>query len=321
MPARRIFVISEPNLELIRRWKAGHPLLSTTTLDQYEWVLKELAEKLKDVPLTSPPYDLIVNHGAFVASGAKRGQGARERIWAAVKSFIDWAMRNKLVELEDAKPILTHKVRRRPQPRKDPIPIRFVPLIIEAATSLRARMVACLIFSSGIRIGELTHLRKNDFTPDEDDEECMWINIRAEIAKGGWFRRVSVNLNLKMGKKRTVGSIINEYMETLPPNQPPDAPLFPKRGILSDHLSIPTLSRDFKTACLRAGVPRHLARCHAGRHTYAIGMIKGGAKITEVGQSLGHHGQSTTWIYLKQAEEEHKVVVKQSLKVGYALFT
>jgi len=130
MPARRIFTISVPNTELIRRWRVGHPLLSDTTLNQYEWVLKELAEKLIDAPLTSPQYDFIVNHSAFVASGARRGQGARERVWAAIKSFLKWAQRNKLVELEYVEPILTHKVRRRPYKRKDPIPIDKIPDVI-----------------------------------------------------------------------------------------------------------------------------------------------------------------------------------------------
>jgi len=181
-------------------------------------------------------------------------------------------------------------------------------------------MVANLIFNAGLRIGELTRLRKSDFEPNEKDEECIWVNIREEIAKGGWSRRVSMNLNLKLGNGRTVGSIISEYLETLPPKQPPDAPLFPKRGDLSANLSTATLSRDFSVACRRAGVASDLCHAHSGRHTFAISQLKGGADIETVSRNMGHHGLSATWIYLQQAESDHVGITKQSLKNAYAHF-
>ena len=149
--------------------------------------------------------------------------------------------------------------------------------------SLRHRAILELLYSSGLRLGEIIHLKVKDV---DLSQGLAFI----EKGKGNKDRMVPV------GGKAT--SAIKEYLTQLrpklagPSSSVPTLFLTERGEMMSAHVVHRTLHQYARAAGVTKRVYPHLLR-----HTMATHLLKGGAPLAIVQGILGHVQPSTTQLY------------------------
>ena len=176
--------------------------------------------------------------------------------------------------------------------------------IFEAAAgadskSLRDRAILELLYSSGLRVSELTNLNR-----DQVNLKTQEFSVRG---KGGKIRVVFISDRAK----NALGRYLEKRLDI-------DPAVFVRIGIKhlekrknSDnlHLSPRTIQRIVKFYATKAGIVKDV-HPHTLRHSFATDLIQNGADIRSVQEMLGHSSVTTTQIYThvtnRQLKEIHK---------------
>lgn len=74
-----------------------------------------------------------------------------------------------------------------------------------------------------------------------------------------------------------------------------------------------TLGRDFKEACLAAGVSPSKAHFHSVKHSLGYALVAANVNLAVIKQALGHRSISSTIIYSVPSEEQVGQLVSQAL--------
>lgn len=153
-------------------------------------------------------------------------------------------------------------------------------------SGLRDRAILEVLFSTGLRVSELTSLNKED------------INIeRGEFSVLGKGRKVRVVFLSDNAKKR-----LSEYLEK---RSDPYSPLFirysgpkPEEGLTPEkmRLSVRSVERLVDKYRKQAGIVKHFSP-HALRHSFATDLLQHGADLRSVQEMLGHKNVATTQVY------------------------
>lgn len=165
--------------------------------------------------------------------------------------------------------------------------------------SLRDRAILELLYSSGLRVSELTNLNR-----DQVNLKTQEFSVRG---KGGKIRVVFISDRAKNALER--------YLEKRPDVDPA---VFARIGINrlekkknADNLRLTprSIQRIVKYYALKAGIVKDV-HPHTLRHSFATDLIANGADIRSVQEMLGHSSVTTTQIYThvtnKQLKEVHK---------------
>jgi len=165
--------------------------------------------------------------------------------------------------------------------------------------SLRDRAILELLYSSGLRVSELTNLNR-----DQVNLKTQEFSVRG---KGGKIRVVFISGNAK--------SALERYLDKRPDVDPA---VFARIGIKrlekkrnADNLRLTprSIQRIVKYYALKAGIVKDV-HPHTLRHSFATDLIANGADIRSVQEMLGHSSVTTTQIYThvtnKQLKEVHK---------------
>jgi len=211
---------------------------------------------------------------------------------ACLKSFFGFLVRRGHVKTNPTLLVLSPKI---PERLPSFLTIQEVERILESASDnskmgLRDRTMMELLYSSGIRVGELVSLKMED------------INITDETIK----------VKGKGGKQRIVpiGSYALKYLFEY----------FKKRGLRpgfvflnkKNHgLTTRSVERIVKKYAKIAGINKKITP-HVFRHSFATHMLDRGADLRTVQEMLGHSDIATTQIYthitvqrLKEFYEKH----------------
>lgn len=155
----------------------------------------------------------------------------------------------------------------------------------------RDRCIIELLYSSGIRVSELTHMDEKDIDYDQE-------TIRV-LGKGRKERIVPIG-------SRTV-RLLKEFTEKRrgTDNRSGKQPLFvnPKNKRLTQR----TVERIMKRYTRECGITKKVTP-HTLRHTFATHILNGGADLRSVQELLGHKNISTTQIYTHLTIERLKEV-------------
>jgi len=137
--------------------------------------------------------------------------------------------------------------------------------------SLQEKLVVLLLYTLGLRISELSHLKLLDIHGE-------WIRI---IGKGNKERDVPLLDSMK--------KLIDEYLSVFIVKKY----LFEKNGErLSENSLRYMITKVFSRVALKV-TPHQL------RHSYASALLNNGAPIVDVSELLGHASMATTQIYTK----------------------
>ena len=153
--------------------------------------------------------------------------------------------------------------------------------IIENTNNLKHRAILSLIYSSGLRIGELLALKKMDI-----DSERMLIHVR--FAKGKKDRYTILSTN--------VLQTLREYYKQYKPKE------FLFEGRNGGRYSPESTSQFFKRAAKKAKINKSVT-LHTLRHSFATHLLEQGVGIVHIKKLLGHNNISTTLIYTHIAKD------------------
>ncbi|HEX9164159.1 MAG TPA: tyrosine-type recombinase/integrase [Thermoanaerobaculia bacterium] len=147
--------------------------------------------------------------------------------------------------------------------------------------AVRDNLILELLFSTGIRIGELVALNVGDF-----DREKKQIQITGRATRG---RAVTL-------PSEVVLSALNQYLELRGDRTLETQALFVGRS--GTRLTIYSIENIFKKHVRLADIKRHITP-HALRHTMAAMLVSSGTDIREVQEILGHASILSTQVYMK----------------------
>lgn len=159
--------------------------------------------------------------------------------------------------------------------------------IINACSNLKHKCVLITLYSSGIRLAELTNLKISDV-----DSKDMRLFIRQGKCKKDRYAILSkVNLN-----------ILREYYKAYRPKDW----LFEGRakGSKYTNRSVQLLISKYSKI---AGITKHVT-VHTFRHCFATHMLQSGIDVLQVKQLLGHSSIASTMRYLHLANSEFQKI-------------
>ena len=179
------------------------------------------------------------------------------------------------------------------------------------------RLMAMLLYGSGLRLTECLHLRVKDI-------DFGYNQIAVRDAKGNKDRTVPLPQNIKEDLKKQIETVKNMHIKDLEngfgsvempyalARKYPKAEyllnwqfVFPAHRISKDphtgaerrhHLYETVLQRAVKTAIRKAGITKH-AGCHTMRHSFATHLLEDGYDIRTIQELMGHKHLETTMIY------------------------
>jgi site-specific recombinase XerD len=165
--------------------------------------------------------------------------------------------------------------------KKRPLPtvlgVEEVRRLLGAPTNIKHRAVLSLIYATGARLSEATHLKVGDI-----DGERMQVHIRN--GKGGKPRMVPMSAALR--------GLLREYWRATHPRDY----LFP--GVKPGRpLHETSVQHAFRLARLRARIDKR-ASVHTLRHSFATHLLELGVDLHTIQRLLGHSSLSTTAIYM-----------------------
>ncbi|MEK9165733.1 MAG: tyrosine-type recombinase/integrase [Patescibacteria group bacterium] len=166
------------------------------------------------------------------------------------------------------------------------------PAVMSHLSSLRDRAILEILFSTGMRVGELVKLNRKQFNL----EYIKKMNIQhLELSvkgKGGKVRNVYFS-------KRALDWLI-KYLEARVDNSVALFVSFSNNSesdiTAENRLSIRSIERIIEKYRLMSGIPVEITP-HVLRHTFATHLLSQGADLRSVQELLGHADVSTTQIY------------------------
>jgi integrase/recombinase XerC len=204
---------------------------------------------------------------------------------AAVRTFFRLLIREEIIPTNPAGSIKAPK-RERPLPKA--LSVDEVDRFFSRNADRQKRDLAIfeLLYSSGLRIGELTSLNTQDL-----DLNNGWVRV---IGKGNKERYVPVGSQAAAALKEylPVRAMVDQKIESL--NISPALFLNSRGGRLSSR----SIRRILKSFLSSSGVERDVSP-HAFRHSFATHLLYGGADLRSIQELLGHASLSTTQRYTK----------------------
>ena len=263
----------------------------------YQRDLKEFENFLKSQvadfsPLGKPELekvDRIIIRKYLSVLHRKNKKSSIARKISTLRSFFRYLVREKLVSSNPAKAVSTPKVEK-PLPttltvdeafRLMESPDRPLKKVTEAEAkkgTLRDRAILELLYSSGLRVGELVGLNLKHLD--------LHLGIVRVMGKG---------------RKERIVPVGNKAMEALKVyldrrgDPEGEAPLFV--NLRGGRLTSRSVGRLIKKYTRASGIVRKVSP-HSLRHSFATHLLDGGADIREIQEMLGHASLSTTQRYI-----------------------
>lgn len=155
--------------------------------------------------------------------------------------------------------------------------------LFSATENLKHRAILMLIYSSGLRVAEVAHLKITDI----DSKRMM---IRIQQSKGG-KDRYSILSNVAL-------DVLRQYWRKYRPKEW----LFP--GYRDDKpISDRSIQKIFGKAKTLAGIKKP-ASAHTLRHSFATHLLEAGTDLHHIQLLLGHKSPKTTTIYLHVSRKD-----------------
>lgn len=147
--------------------------------------------------------------------------------------------------------------------------------ILRCTPNLKNRTILALMYSCGLRIGELINLRLSDLDLDRRQ-------VFVRKAKGRKDRYVSMAVGI-------IPLLHNYYNSYLPQN-------FVFNGSESNTYSPESIRAFLRRSCRKAKITKQVTP-HTLRHSYATHLLEGGIDLRYIQALLGHSKPETTMIY------------------------
>jgi integrase/recombinase XerC len=281
-------VAAQPDeVQRFERWLAGERRASDQTRRAYLADLAAYVAYLGEVGMPLVPSSPSAVRGWLGRESATNGPTSVARKLSTVRSFYRFLVKERVAEANPARAV---QAPRRPRKLPEVLPEADVAALLDAPAEagplvLRDRAFLELLYSSGLRVSELTGL-------DLDDLDLADGLVRV-LGKGRKERVVPVGGPAREALRRW----IDEGRPALLAGQ--DA--VRARGALfvnyrGGRLTPRSVARRLDRWVTAAGLPRHV-HPHVLRHCFATHLLGNGADLRGIQELLGHASLSTTQRY------------------------
>jgi integrase/recombinase XerC len=281
-------VAAQPDeVRRFERWLAGERRASDQTRRAYLADLAAYVAYLEGVGVPIVPSSPSAVRGWLGREAATNGPTSVARKLSTVRSFYRFLVKERVAESNPARAV---QAPRRPRKLPEVLPEADVAALLDAPAEagplvLRDRAFLELLYSSGLRVSELTGL-------DLDDLDLADGLVRV-LGKGRKERVVPVGGPAREALRRW----IDEARPALLAG--PDA--VRARGALfvnyrGGRLTPRSVARRLDRWVTAAGLPRHV-HPHVLRHCFATHLLGNGADLRGIQELLGHASLSTTQRY------------------------
>jgi integrase/recombinase XerD len=168
----------------------------------------------------------------------------------------------------------------RPKPQKKlptVLSISEVLRLLAVIQNLKHRAILTLVYSSGLRIGEVVKLKHQDVDPDRKT-----IHIRQGKGRKDRYTVLSTAAYLLL-ERYMKSTCLEEY-------------LFPSGEGFNKPIHVRTVQHVFEKARRSAGIVKP-ATVHTLRHSFATHLLEEGTDLRYIQELLGHASSKTTEIY------------------------
>ena len=153
--------------------------------------------------------------------------------------------------------------------------------LFSAPERLKQRVLFAMIYSAGLRVGEVCNLKISDI-------DSARMQIRVVKSKGKYDRYVILSHYILQGLRKYIKS------------SKPKVFLFNGR-VKGESLGVSAVQQSFRLAIKKAGITKDVS-VHSLRHTYATHLLEEGVDIVTIKELLGHATIETTMMYLHVAK-------------------
>jgi site-specific recombinase XerD len=167
------------------------------------------------------------------------------------------------------------------RPRKDKkLPVILsqeeITKILSSVDNIKHKAILMLIYSAGLRVGEVVKLR-----PEDIDSKRMLIHIKGSKGRKDRYTILS----------QTALGVLREYWQEYRP----------KKWLFSGqdkekHITTRTVEKIFSNACETAKISKPVT-VHSLRHSFATHLLESGVGLRYIQEILGHKSSKTTEIY------------------------
>ena len=220
------------------------------------------------------------------------------RIISGVKAFYNYLELEGVISINPSELLETPKLSRTLPEVLENEEINKILEAIDMSTKSgqRDRAIIELLYSSGLRVSELTNLKINDVLFEED--------LVLVTGKGDKQRLVPV------GKTALhhIGLYINHFRKPQEEAKSGDTTLF--LNLRGKPISRVYIFKRIKELAQSAGIKKNISP-HTFRHSFATTLVEAGADLRAVQQMLGHKSITTTEIYTHLDKTYLKDVIHQ----------
>jgi len=259
--------------------------LSTNTLEAYEMDLIFFADFLESISIKT--LNDVSRDDVLQYLLAERERGMKDttisRRLVSIRLFFSYLAKNKIIptnitDIMDF-PKITHVL-------PDFLTLEEVDDLINAASgediySRRDKAIFEIIYSTGLRVSELTNLKTENILSEELCIRC--------IGKGGKERIIPY------GEKAR--AVLQVYMEKARPKlQSESSKSFIFLTRTGGHMSRQRIWQLIKKYAIHAGIYKNISP-HTLRHSFASHLLSKGGDLRVIQEMLGHADIATTQIY------------------------
>lgn len=211
----------------------------------------------------------------------------------ALRKFLKWALRQKIIKAQNILDIKTVKTVRNKRPAS--LTDSEVHSLLRAAGETRHGLakrnyaLVQLMIQTGLRVSEVSDLCYGDIQLQQRSGV-----VRVQNGKGGRQREVPLNA--------TARRAIKTYLDGLDPKSKNESLFLSAEG---QTLSVRAIQSMMSSLVNRAKIKRIHVSPHSLRHTFAISYLKQNpGKIVDLATLLGHDSLDTTAIYTRSSKED-----------------
>ncbi|WP_113652790.1 site-specific tyrosine recombinase XerD [Pedobacter namyangjuensis] len=220
------------------------------------------------------------------------------RVISGLKAFFSYLMQEEIVSDNPTSLLATPKTTRKLPDTLNIIEINKLIDAIDASTAdgMRNKAIIELLYSCGLRVSELSDLKRSNIYPDTEFIKVVGKGTKERLVPIGgtalkllqiYIEQIRVHLPIKKGQEDFV--FLNRF------------------GSRLSRISVFNL---IKTLAEKIGLNKNVSP-HTLRHSFATHLIEGGADLRAVQEMLGHASITTTEIYTHLDRDYLKSVITQ----------
>jgi len=246
---------------------------SHKTTKNYEWAVSSFLKAVEDKPITEITQADIITWRRYMES-KQYTIGAVNAYLYRVRCLLKYYGKHLKLSIDPDEIIIPKKEKKLPK-----VLTRDQIIQLVSHADLRGQVIIAVLYSSGIRVGELSRIKIRDIIGDT-------IKVRG---KGSKERLVFLD-------DQTL-ALIQTYLKTR--NDVSPFLLYSKKG---SGLGISAIQRIVRDAGRRAGIGD--VTPHVLRHSFATHMVQQGCGAFHLQKILGHEHISTTQIYVNLGDKD-----------------